>query len=70
MADAYATNFAESDEGLHCVAAPIYGINKVVVGTLWNSGPDKPMPKSRFRKLCEQVNAAARRVSRLIGELG
>ncbi len=69
MADGYATHFPESDEGIHCVAAPIYDRNKVVISTLWISGPDKPMPKSRLREYGEPVNAAARCVSRLIGEL-
>ena len=70
MADGYATHFAESDEGIHCVAAPIFDRNKVAVGTLWISAPDKRMPNSLIRELSEQVGAATRRVSRLIGELG
>jgi DNA-binding IclR family transcriptional regulator len=66
----YATDFAESDEGIHCIAGPIYDANQKVVGALWVTGPAKRLPKSSFRELGMQVMKASHRVSRIIGELG
>lgn len=68
VANGYSTDYAEADEGIHCVAAPIFGATEDVVGTLWVSGPAKRMPKSRFRELGAQVSAAGNRISRLIRE--
>ena len=65
----YSVDHAEADEGIHCVAAPIFGAIPGVVGTIWISGPAKRMPKSRFRELGAQVKAAGVRISRLIGEM-
>lgn len=66
----YATDFAESDEGIHCVAGPIYDANQSVIGALWVSGPSKRLPKSAFREVGARVKEATLRISRIIGELG
>lgn len=66
----YATDFAESDEGIHCVAGPLYDANQSVIGALWVSGPSKRLPKSAFRELGARVKEATHRISRIIGELG
>jgi len=66
----YATDFAESDEGVHCVAAPIYAPEHNVIGTIWVSGPAKRLPKSRFRELGGEVCEASQRISQTLGELG
>jgi DNA-binding IclR family transcriptional regulator len=65
----YSVDHAEADEGIHCVAAPIFSSDDRVVGAIWISGPSKRMPKSRFRELGAQVSSAGVRVSRLIGEM-
>ena len=71
VAQGYSVDYAEGDEGIHCVAGPIFGVNRTeVIGALWISGPAKRLPKSRFRELGTQVNAAGDHVSRLIQTLG
>ncbi|MBI1373600.1 MAG: helix-turn-helix domain-containing protein [Phycisphaera sp.] len=69
LSDGYSTDYAEADEGIHCIAAPIFDATDAVVGTIWISGPAKRMPKTRFRELGIQVKAAGDRVSSLIGEM-
>lgn len=66
----YATDFAEADEGIHCVAAPIYGSRSdEVVGTIWVSAPARRMPRDTFRTIGEQIMVAAQQVSRRIRDL-
>ena len=66
----YSVDYAEADEGIHCVAAPIFGSNNIVVGTLWVTGPSKRLPKSGFRDLGEKVKIAGAQVSEVIERLG
>ena len=68
VTDGYSTDYAEADEGIHCIAAPISSEFDGVVGALWISGPSKRLPKSRFRELGAQVAAAGAQVSRSIQE--
>lgn len=51
----YATDFAEADEGIHCVAAPVLGENEKLVAVVWVSAPAKRMPKSMFSNVGKQV---------------
>ena len=67
----YSLDHAEADEGIHCVAAPIFGTNSSgVIGTLWVSGPAKRLPKTQFRELGAEVKAAGERVSQQIALMG
>lgn len=66
----YSLDHAEADEGIHCFAAPIFGVTGQVVGTLWITGPAKRLPESRFAELGEQVSAAGQEISRRIREIG
>ena len=59
----YSTDYAEADEGIHCIAAPIFSEFDGVAGTLWISGPAKRLPKSRFRMLGGAVRKAAEEVT-------
>lgn len=68
VACGYSTDYAEADEGVHCIAGPIFDTNQMVVGTIWISGPAKRIPKRRFRELGEQVRTAARQISGRLGE--
>jgi DNA-binding IclR family transcriptional regulator len=67
-AQGYATDFAEADEGIHCVAAPIFR-DDVVIATLWLSGPGKRLPKGRCRELGREVRTACECVSQSISAL-
>ena len=63
----FSTDYAEADEGIHCVAAPIFGANgSDTAGALWVSGPAKRLPKSRFREIGAEVKAAGDRISQQI----
>jgi len=66
----YSVDHAESDEGVHCVAAPIMSEFEGVVGAIWVTGPAKRLPKSRFKELGEQVKAAAAMASERVRQLG
>lgn len=67
----YSIDHAEGNEGIHCIAAPVFGVDGLsVVGAIWISAPAKRLPKSRFRELGGQVKAAADQVSGLIRKLG
>jgi DNA-binding IclR family transcriptional regulator len=66
----YSVDHAEADEGIHCFAAPIYGVSREVAGTLWITGPAKRLPESRFEELGARVSAAGEEISRRIMELG
>lgn len=70
VASGYSTDYAEADEGVHCIAAPIFDTNEMVVGTIWISGPSKRIPKRCFRVLGEQVRTAARQISGRLGGAG
>jgi len=64
----YSTDYAEADDGIHCIAAPIFGIDREVVGAIWVSGPAKRLPKSRFQELGTKTIAAGNRITYLIGD--
>lgn len=64
----YSTDYAEADDGIHCIAAPIFGMDHEVVGAIWVSGPAKRLPKTRFRELGAKTIAAGNRITHLIGD--
>lgn len=64
VARGYSTDFAEADEGIHCVAAVIHGRHDALVGTLWISGPSRRLTKDAFPEAGRQVKAAADEISR------
>ena len=64
----YSTDYAEADDGIHCIAAPIFGIDREVVGAIWVSGPAKRLPKSRFQELGTKTIATGNRITYLIGD--
>ncbi|HYG76172.1 MAG TPA: IclR family transcriptional regulator [Planctomycetota bacterium] len=59
----YSTDYGEADEGIHCVAAPVYGRHNRVEAALWISGPSRRLPKDCFEEKAQSVMAAARQVS-------
>ena len=70
MSQGYSIDYAEGNEGIHCLAAPIMSEFDGVVGAIWVTGPAKRLPKSRFKELGEQVKAAAAMASQRIQQLG
>lgn len=59
----YSTDFAEADEGIHCVAAPVRGPGGEVLAALWISAPSRRLPRSSFASAGDQVRRAADRIS-------
>lgn len=64
----YSTDYGESDDGVHCIAAQIFELDETVAGAIWISGPAKRMPKSCFCEVGSKVSTASHRISRLIPE--
>lgn len=59
----YATDFAEADEGIHCVASPILDREEKLLAVVWVSAPSKRMPKSLFAGVGKQVLQCAEEIS-------
>jgi DNA-binding IclR family transcriptional regulator len=59
----YSVDFAEADEGIHCVAAPIFGPQGDAVATVWISAPSRRLPQASFPATGRQVRQAADRIS-------
>ncbi|MFK7849819.1 MAG: IclR family transcriptional regulator [Akkermansiaceae bacterium] len=62
----YSVDYAEANEGIHCVAAPIDDGRGKVLGAIWISGPAKRLPKSSFAEVSRQVVQAAEQATRTI----
>lgn len=59
----YATDHAEADEGIHCIAAPVFDRHNQSFATVWVSGPSKRMPKESFSATGSRVRRAADRIT-------
>ncbi len=59
----YSTDYAEADDGIHCVAAPILDRHQELAGVLWISGPARRLTKEQFALRGRQVKAAAAEIS-------
>ena len=44
----YSVDYAEADEGIHCIAAAIRDPEGAVIATIWISAPSRRLPKSMF----------------------
>ncbi|MGB1129593.1 MAG: IclR family transcriptional regulator [Haloferula sp.] len=70
LSQGYSVDHAESNEGIHCIAAPVRNDVGEVMAAMWISGPAKRLPKSRFREMGDQVKAAAAQASQQIARMG
>jgi IclR family acetate operon transcriptional repressor len=64
LREGYATDFAESDEGIHCVAAPVLDAEGATIAVLWVSAPARRLPRGEFARIGSAVKASAARISR------
>ena len=62
----YAMDDGEIEEGLICVAAPIYDLNRQIIGAVSISGPDYRIEKDR-EFMISSVRETASNISRLMG---
>ncbi|MCH9656811.1 MAG: IclR family transcriptional regulator [Planctomycetes bacterium] len=63
----YASDYAEADEGIHCVAAPITGCDENLIAVVWVSAPSKRMPKGVFSSVGKQVLQCADKIAGRLG---
>ena len=59
----YSSDFAEADEGIHCIAAPILDPLKELIAVLWISAPSRRLPRALFARTSIPVRRAAKRIS-------
>ena len=66
----YAIDDEELQEGVRCVAAPVFDLSAAVVATVGLSGPVDRVPKTRLPPLGRAAVAAAQEVSAALGASG
>ena len=59
----YSVDFAEADEGIHCIAAPIRDPQGEVMATIWISAPSRRLPRSMFAEVAVPVKRAGDLIS-------
>ena len=60
----YATDWAEADEGIHCVAAPVFDQPHHLLAVVWVSAVAGRMPKEHFPQVGLEVIQSAREIER------
>jgi IclR family transcriptional regulator, KDG regulon repressor len=60
----YGTDWGEADEGIHCVAAPVFDRPNHLLAVVWASAVAGRMPKPRFPHVAVEVMNAAREIER------
>ncbi|MGB3683479.1 MAG: IclR family transcriptional regulator [Rubrobacteraceae bacterium] len=63
----YATDDTENEEGIRCVAAPVFDHRKEVVASISLSGPEHRIPLKRLEELAEAVKEASAELSERVG---
>ena len=63
----YATDFGELNDGVHCIAAPVYNYRNKVVAALSVSGPAVRLTKEKTRALKPRVLEASVEISEKFG---
>lgn len=59
----YSLDHAEADEGIHCIAAPVFGNFGRLEAALWISAPSRRLPKDQFSTAAQAVMRAAKSIS-------
>ena len=60
----YATDHGEADDGIHCVAAPVFGPREQLAAVVWISAPARRLPRDSFAAIGQQVIRTAADISR------
>lgn len=68
VARGYATDQAEADEGIHCVAAPVFDRHKQAFATIWASAPSRRMPEESFAATGALVARSAAEITEELGK--
>lgn len=64
----FSTDFAEADEGIHCVAAAVFDPRAEAIAAVWVSAPSRRMPRSSFADIAVLVRRAAEEIRRRLAE--
>ena len=64
----YSTDQAETEEGIHCVAAPVFDRHEQLLAVVWVSAPSRRMPRENFASMAPSVVAAATEITRKVKE--
>jgi len=59
----YAIDHAEADEGIHCIAAPVFDPADTLLAAIWISAPSRRLPRSQFAETAVPVKRAAARIT-------
>jgi len=59
----YSLDHAEADEGIHCVAGPVFGLFGKLEAALWISAPSRRLPKDQFFNAAQAVMRAAKSIT-------
>lgn len=70
VARGYSTDQAETEEGIHCVAAPVFDRQEQLLAVVWVSAPSRRMPKESFAAMAPAVMTAANEISRKVKAAG
>jgi DNA-binding IclR family transcriptional regulator len=62
----YSTDYAEADEGIHCIAAPVYAPDGTLLAAIWISAPSRRLPRSQFAEVAVPVKRAAARITEVL----
>lgn len=60
----YGADWGEADEGIHCVAAPVFDQPNHLLAVIWASAVAGRMPKGKFAGVAVEVMKAAREIER------
>ncbi len=60
----FGTDWGEADEGIHCVAVPVFERPDHLLAAVWVSSVAGRMPKGRFSAVAVEVMKAAREIER------
>jgi DNA-binding IclR family transcriptional regulator len=66
----WAEDDEEHEEGIRCIAAPIYDYRKQVIAAISTSGHKNIISKERTQEIVQYVTNAARDISRRMGYTG
>ena len=59
----YSTDHAEADEGIHCLAAPVFDPAGDLLAAILISAPSRRLPRSQFAEVAVPVKRAAARIT-------
>jgi DNA-binding IclR family transcriptional regulator len=66
----YAVDNVEHEEGIRCVATPLFDHTNKVVASISISGPDYRVTEDRIPELAEKIKEIAQQISRKLGYFG